>query len=67
MLVAIKVKLELCRAHTPRALCHCSVVVQHFAAELFYYLTTLFNTVLEHAQSHQHAKRVGVVDKPQAC
>ena len=61
-------KLELCRAHTPRALySHCSVVLQYSAAELFYDLTTLSNTELEHAQSHQHAKRVGVVDKPQAC
>ena len=23
--------------------------------------------MLEHAQSHLHTKRVGVVDKPQAC
>ena len=70
MQVSLKfmIKLELCRAHTPRALySHCSIVLQHNAAELFYDLTTLSNTELEHAQSHQHAKTVGVVDKPQAC
>ena len=34
--------------------------------QTFHDVTTLSNTVLEHAQSHPH-KRVGVVDKPQAC
>ena len=41
--------------HTMSFICaldsHCTV------AELFYDLTTLSNTELEHAQSHQHAKR----------
>ena len=40
--------------HIPRALCsHCSVVL-YCELELFYDLTTLSNTALEHAQSHQH-------------
>ena len=54
------IKLELCRAYTPRTL-------QYSAALLFYDLTTFFNTELEHAQLHQHTKRVGAVNKPQAC
>ena len=41
----------------------CNTLVE----ELFYALRTLSNNELEHVQSHQHAKRVGVVDKPQAC
>ena len=50
----------------PRALCsHCSVEVLH--VELFYNLTTLSKTELEHAQFIlAHANGVGVVDKPQA-
>ena len=49
--------LELCSLleHIPRVLCsHSSVVLQHSTAELFYDLTTLSNTELEHAQSYQH-------------
>ena len=46
-------KLELSRAHIPCALCS-----QRSIATLLqsccYDLTTLFNTELEHAQSHQH-------------
>ena len=33
---------------------HYSVALKHSTSELFYDLTTLSNTKLEHAQSHQH-------------
>ena len=58
-------QLELCRAHSypARSAILCNIATW---AKLFYDLTTLFNTELEHAQLHQHTKRVGVVDKPQA-
>ena len=61
--------LELCRAHNPARFA--ATIVCSASIGLFYDLTTLSNTELEHAQLHQHnimhANGVGVVDKPQAC
>ena len=61
----MKLKDEVCKKNTlTRFIGITRVPLRGIAV---YNLTTLFNTELKHVQLHQHTKRVGVVDKPQAC